>query len=910
MSRIIAVTLLSLLVAFAAQAEPPADKLPPGAVARLGSYRFYHGGPINAMAIAPDGKLIATIGQAWPYNSAVGQKDSLFVFDARTGERRWSKDDGIAWCYPVAFSPDNKEIVVDAGESVQILDAATGALKKTLVLSTEVQFHPTREFVFSADNRELIRIDSASGVKWYDLSTGKVTRERTAWPDGKPAVADETRQETCPAAAIAPDRSVVAFAISRPVPPLPMDNAKWEAGPGPIRIVDVASGKIVREFDLKQKCLRLEFSPDGRVLMAFSPEGARLLSGNNGKEILFAENTLVNAPEFSMAAFSPDGRTFLYISLHSAKLYNVADGKEIGDLPESMRGAMATFSPDGRYIASRFFSLDAPLKLQLCEVATRRLVFERVWMCAPNEELMLNDRRPHFFPDGKTVAMAHHSWIQTFDAMTGKEPLDNLSHLSAIAAVSFADRGQTLRAMCSIYELTWDIAGRQLRRFRPFVDVRAFDPTVRMFDLSPDAKSFVGRKDDNPPAIYDFETRKTLCVLASKFTDYESGVFSPDGRYLALQRGGLDEKFVDFFEVATGKMIGKLDDPAVKGMSGFTPDGSLFIYGDKEKALVLLDWHSRKVVKRIEGLFHENRNHNAGPMISPDGRSMAVLQAPTADRITDENPLSAWIYAIPSGRETGHIVFPSIDSVWFQCDSFQFSPDGRLAIAVRRFDPVVHVWETASGLSYCKFTGHHLWVNTFELSPDGGTIASGGEDGVVYLWDLAYPQRAHRTKTPDLTHCWTALAGPDVAKAWAAIADLAEQPESVKFLKEKLQPVRSIPAKEITQRVEKLSSDSFDEREQATRELAGFYEGAQKELQNSQNRELPPEARRRVQALLDTLNNPNLNGDRLRQWRAVAVMERIGTADAKKLLEVLATGLPEARLTIAANDALARLRSR
>src|SRR5258706_1644895 len=63
---------LALLVAFVpavAGAEPPGDALPPGAVARLGSYRFYHGGGIEALAAPPDGPGLATSGPIRPANT-------------------------------------------------------------------------------------------------------------------------------------------------------------------------------------------------------------------------------------------------------------------------------------------------------------------------------------------------------------------------------------------------------------------------------------------------------------------------------------------------------------------------------------------------------------------------------------------------------------------------------------------------------------------------------------------------------------------------------------------------------------------------------------------------------------------------------------------------------------------------
>ena len=63
------------LIGAAAYAQPADDPLPAGAVARLGTTRFRHGGPIDAVAYHPDGKIIAAA-------SAI----DLILWDAETGK--------------------------------------------------------------------------------------------------------------------------------------------------------------------------------------------------------------------------------------------------------------------------------------------------------------------------------------------------------------------------------------------------------------------------------------------------------------------------------------------------------------------------------------------------------------------------------------------------------------------------------------------------------------------------------------------------------------------------------------------------------------------------------------------------------------------------------------------------------
>jgi hypothetical protein len=72
------------------------------------------------------------------------------------------------------------------------------------------------------------------------------------------------------------------------------------------------------------------------------------------------------------------------------------------------------------------------------------------------------------------------------------------------------------------------------------------------------------------------------------------------------------------------------------------------------------------------------------------------------------------------------------------------------------------------------------------------------------------------------------------------------------------------------------------------------------------------ETRRRVQGLLDEIRQQQgqPSGEQLRQVRAIEVLERIGTPEARALLESLTRGAAGARLTREAQAAVRRLSAR
>jgi hypothetical protein len=107
-----------------------------------------------------------------------------------------------------------------------------------------------------------------------------------------------------------------------------------------------------------------------------------------------------------------------------------------------------------------------------------------------------------------------------------------------------------------------------------------------------------------------------------------------------------------------------------------------------------------------------------------------------------------------------------------------------------------------------------------------------------------------------------------------------------------------------------LDSKSFAAREKARKELEELGDSAAAALGKALEEKPSLESRRRIQALLQRLRRPVANAETRRGLRALAVLEDIGTPEARKVLEALAAGLPAARLTQEARESLERLARR
>src|SRR5262249_9561948 len=117
-------------------------------------------------------------------------------------------------------------------------------------------------------------------------------------------------------------------------------------------------------------------------------------------------------------------------------------------------------------------------------------------------------------------------------------------------------------------------------------------------------------------------------------------------------------------------------------------------------------------------------------------------------------------------------------------------------------------------------------------------------------------------------------------------------------------------AKRLEKLFADLDSDTFTVREAAARELDQLGDAAVAAYRRALEQQPSPERRPRIEKLLSNLEGRSVSGDELRGIRVIDVLEQIATPEARRLLEKLATGAPEARITREAKSALGRFAQR
>ena len=204
--------------------------------------------------------------------------------------------------------------------------------------------------------------------------------------------------------------------------------------------------------------------------------------------------------------------------------------------------------------------------------------------------------------------------------------------------------------------------------------------------------------------------------------------------------------------------------------------------------------------------------------------------------------------------------------------------------------PSVKLWDTVTGKELAWFTGFKSGVSAVCLSPDGRFLVAGLKDSTILVWDVSQKTLAARfapkeLSAAELDACWVDLMSDEPRIAQIANWKMTDSPrQTVEFLKECLKDVVAENSVKLKRLVTDLSSDQKAVRESALAEL---------------------QKRMVVNPLIDI---PDASS--LRNVRAIAALERIGTSDARAVLEALSRGAPGARETEEAKASLERLSQR
>ena len=361
------------------------------------------------------------------------------------------------------------------------------------------------------------------------------------------------------------------------------------------------------------------YSPDSKTLAAvgesFDGDTILLFDAETGevKTSLEGHERLVRS-----AAFSPDGKTLVsgggWMD-DTIRVWDVETGAPIKTLNIRMNSDyVVTFSPDGKTLVSG----DRNGKIRFWDVET--------WTQTAIQSLGENINSLAYSPDGERLAAGAKlsRAVHIFDGKTF-EPVQTLrGHRDMIISAAYSPDGKILASGGNEGEITfWNAyTGKRLKK------LEGHESGVISLSFSSDSKTLLSRSYRNKTMrLWDVQTGK----LIRRIQDPEgssSAAYSPDGTTIAS--GNLNQG-VSLWDAETGKLTKTLYSvrDAVRFLA-FSPDGEIVFAGSARGYIGMLNAKTLKTVKRLQDRLYRSA---APAALSPDGKTLVA---------TDSDDLIFW----------------------------------------------------------------------------------------------------------------------------------------------------------------------------------------------------------------------------------------------------------------------------
>ena len=475
------------------------------------------------------------------------------------------------------------------------------------------------------------------------------------------------------------------------------------AGGDSVRLTQIDSGALVREFQASNHTQAAAFSPEGRRL-AF----------NDGRFLIVAELS-PGTNLFSIALhttpksveFSPDGASLLVACRH--KEAHLLDART-GENRRTFTGHAdqlhsAAFSPDGLRIVTG--SRDGSARVWETQTGQQLLT---LWP-APDIQTWVHDAV--FSPDGRRIVTAAENFtVQVWGAEDGRKELGRMEHPRVVTRARFSPDGRRIVSVGDDFMMRfWDA-----RTGRPSGSVVNFSTLPKQVVFSPESRRVATAETDGAIKIWD--------VSPDAPVEVGLGVVSPDGA-----------RYVTWTPESVRVWNATNDQPVTPLLAHAEPF-----------RLLGCDAGARQIV--LTGPDEDNTH----TLVQVLGAATGSSRLFTLPHPTNRMWMSADGELLLTGHDktvrlwslqNGQLVFPE-RKLSHSIKTAVFSPDRRqLAVAS---GSLLYLIDTASGVELFPPRSHAPHIDHLAFSPDGTVLATATEGNIkaaaeALLWDVRTGQR-------------------------------------------------------------------------------------------------------------------------------------------------------------------------
>lgn len=478
-------------------------------------------GPIEAVAISPDGHIMASATNAKVALWDVSSKQYLGSLSTSASVRA------------LAFSVDGRTLATgllaegNSDAEVQLWDVTTRSQKG---IPLKGHADSARGLAFNGDGSVLATGDDGGAVRLWDVGTGKLLSALV----GPTGVVTGLVWDGRTLVSVGADSTVGLWNVPALNPPDTTTASAVAFGPaGSEAVATVGVDGSVALWSTARRNSHVSLSNSTQTRPGTS-------KGNSGAR--------------PVAAFNTTGDTLISdVAGEPIKLWNTTDGKLLGTITENSQEISAVaLHPDGRVLAS----VGDDRTLTLWDLQTDQLISRQTPQHFP-----INDVA--FSPDGTMIATGSDDRLVRLFKISSNQELDRSEfpeQVAPVEAVAFSPDGGILASAVAVTIPLWDSKEQQLIEI-----LEGHARTVISVAFSPDQRTFASVDEGGVIKLWDIgdlygkesrgSLRATLIATLSSEIGPTAIAFSPDGRTLA----GADQNgTVLFWDIDPQQVISRI----------------------------------------------------------------------------------------------------------------------------------------------------------------------------------------------------------------------------------------------------------------------------------------------------------------------------------------------------------------